>query len=239
MKPFLLAVVRPPGAIAHDERAAILRYGRLVSSQLEALDLLTPAMRLPELARYSGVIITGSPYSYLAPVKSDTHKATEQNLQNLCSFLLARDFPTLGLCFGFQMLALVAGAQLTRDYPEEMAAHTIQLTAAGISDPLTGKLPRTFRCYSAHDDAVTHPPESLTVLASNPAVPVHIGRIGAHIYGTQHHPEIGRTGIALRVSHYAGTYFPADSRESVLAACQRATVEHGIITHFVSSYGVS
>lgn len=231
-----MLVARPPGKIAVDETAAILRYGNLEPSQLELLDLDQASLDLPDLSQYSGVIITGSPYNYLSSTKSDSQKRTEENVLSACEELLGRDFPTLGLCYGLQMLAVASGAHLTNRFAEPMGAHSISLNASGTRDPISSALPETFYSYAAHSEALEDIPPGMEVLASSPTTPIHIGKFGTNIYGTQHHPEIGRDGIALRISHYVGVYFSQEEYEDVLRSCLAVRVEHGLITKFANTY---
>lgn len=236
MLPFLVLVARPPGKIAVDENDAIIRYGQLEPNQLERLDLDQSLSSLPNLSKYSGVFITGSPYNYLTESKSDSQKRTEENVLAISEQVLAHDFPTLGLCYGLQMLGLARGGSLTRDYPEDMGPHTIELSHAGKADELTGKLPESFYSYAAHAEALASVPTGMQVLGSSAATPVHIGKFGENIYGTQHHPEIGRNGIGLRINHYVGVYFSEEEYPHLLQKCQAVRVEHGLITQFARKY---
>lgn len=236
MKPFLFAVARPPGAIAQDEHDAILRYGNLLPHELERYELDQSRPPLPDLARYSGIIISGSPYGYLEHTKSDAHKRTEENALRIAQLVLSEDFPTLGLCYGLQILAVAGGGTLTHAYPEDMNAHRIVVNDAGRTDPLTSHLPPTFMAYAAHSESIEIPPRSLVTLGRSTVVPIQLARIGQNIYGTQHHPEIGTRGIELRINHYVGVYFTPEEHASVLRSCLSTPVEHGMISAFTSTY---
>ena len=67
-QPFLLAVCRMPGAIADDELETIIDWGRLdPNSGIETISLVDEDAVDPaslDLSRYSGVIITGSPFGF-------------------------------------------------------------------------------------------------------------------------------------------------------------------------------
>ena len=78
----------------------------------------------------------------------------------------------------------------------------------------------------------------MTILGSSKACPVHLARFKTNIYGTQHHPEIDREGIAIRVAHYVGVYFTEEEHPEVLRAVQSVHVDSSLITHFVRKYGV-
>ncbi len=238
-KPFLLLVARPDSPIKADEVGAICRYGGLQADDLTILDLQHPIEHMLDFSAYSGVIITGSPYNYLTPLKDKcaTQLQIEANIFPLCEEIIARDVPTLGLCYGLQMLAVAAGGTLTRKYAEDMSPTEIHLTEEGLSDPLTRNLPPVFVSYVAHAEAVDSIPECMTVLGYSSGSPVHLARLKTNIFGTQHHPEIDREGIALRVAQYVGVYFTVEEHPEVLRTVQSVEPDSSLITHFVRKYG--
>ncbi len=239
MKPILVAVARPHGLIARDEHRALLALGHLRENELVRRELSTPMVEIPDLRDYSGLIITGSPYGSLAREKSQEHRRIEAGALALARRALELDFPTLGLCYGLQILALAAGGSLTHEYAEDMGAYPITLTPKGMVDPLTSHLPHTFYSYVAHSESLLDAPKGCTVLASSPTCPIHLARFGKNIYGTQHHPEIDTAGIRLRIDHYVGVYLRPEERDPILAQCTSVHTEHGLISTFVECYGRS
>ncbi|PWF26444.1 glutamine amidotransferase-related protein [Ancrocorticia populi] len=240
MKPFLLLVARPDSPIKADEVNSLLRYGALDDEKLVVVDLLQPLTNTPDFTQYSGVFISGSPYNYLTPLaqKSPEQVRVESQLLPLAKTLVDQDIPTLGLCYGLQILALAAGGTLTREFSEDMQPVRVSLTEAGRKDPVTGQLPETFIEYVAHAESVGEQPENMEVLASSTGCPVQLARIKSNIYGTQHHPEIDREGIAIRVKQYVGVYFTEEEHPAVLESVQSVSTEQRLITYFVQHYGV-
>ena len=237
MKPFLLLVCRPPGVIADLEWGEIHELGGLERGELVACRLEAPGP-LPDLDDYAGVLITGSPYSLMADASAKTpvQIVLEQKLGTVCDEILERDIPTLGLCYGLQALTLRAGGSLTHEYPERISAPWITLTEAGLADPLLARAGQRFRAYSGHAEAVGRVPESMTVLARSELVPVQMARFGAHVYGTQFHPEITRRGSEVRIGIYGGTYFDPAEHDEVLAECQDAYTDDTILRTFIDRY---
>ncbi|MEZ7897576.1 MAG: gamma-glutamyl-gamma-aminobutyrate hydrolase family protein [Flaviflexus sp.] len=237
MKPVLFLVSRPGGVVADNELSELRAFGGLGERELVPFHMEQPAPR-SRLDDYSAVIISGSPYNILtAPeAKPPTQVRTEEVLADLCDEILARDFPTLGICFGMQMLAKRAGGTLTRDYPERISAPYIELTEEGRRDPLISGVPSIFQSYAGHGEAVGLVPDIGTVLASSALVPVQILRLGKNVYGTQFHPEISREGIQVRIEAYGGSYFAADQRNQVLDECLSAYTDHTIISRFIDQY---
>ncbi len=243
-KPFLLAVCRPPGLIAEDEVAVIKEWGNMSDTELHQVSLLNPSEPNPatelELTKYSGVIITGSPFGYAHPqeTKSAQHLLVEERVSALARRVVAEVFPTLGICFGLQTLARATGGMLVGGFAEDLQAPEIRLTDAGKADPLTGKLPAIFRSYTGHSDAVGQLPATATLLASGSFCHVQMVRWGKNVYGTQFHPEITTAGMHIRINSYGDTYYPAAQKSQVIARCNAADVKgaNQVITEFANRF---
>ena len=154
--PFLFIQCRPAGKIARDELQTIaevtgLRIGQELHSYLlpeqTDLDLVRD---LDFKNRYSAVIISGSPFRAQPPTGSDNplQRQLYNQLMPLMHYLLDQDFPTLGLCYGLQMLGQAAGATLTDRTGEDLQAVEVTLTAKGHKDPVTGQLDPVIRGYT-------------------------------------------------------------------------------------------
>lgn len=221
MKPFLFLVCRPGGTVADRELSDIRAFGRLRERDLDVVHLDKPGPR-PVLDDYSGVMISGSPCNIMtAPeAKPPTQVMTEEALTYICDEILERDFPTLGLCFGMQMLSQRAGGTLTRDFPEIISAPYISLTDEGKADPLLRGISDPFRAYTGHNEAVGVAPANATVIAYSDLAPIQMIRFGKNMYGTQFHPEVGLESIQIRIEFYRGAYFPLTStNRSSRSAC--------------------
>mgnify|MGYP002224860447 CR=1 FL=1 len=93
-------------------------------------------------------------------------------------YLLDNDFPTLGLCYGLQMLALASGTALTGLTAEDLQAVEVTLTEEGRQDSVTGKLPPVIRAYTGHADSLAGVPSGATLLASGEHCKCQIVRFG-------------------------------------------------------------
>ncbi len=243
-QPFLLAVCRMPGAIADDELETIIDWGRLdPNSGIEAISLVDEDAVDPaslDLSRYSGVIITGSPFGFGQDEnrKSREHQVMERRILALSKRLVEEDVPTLGICFGLQAIVKALGGELVEGYGEDLQAPRMTLTPEAAADPLTADMPQVFYGYTGHAEAVGDVPGGGVVLATGDYCRVQMVRWGENVYGTQFHPEITREGMRIRINTYGDTYYPADERAAVIARCDAAEVDESnrLITKFVARY---
>src|SRR3546814_14572444 len=84
-------------------------------------------------------------------------------------------------------------------------------------------MPRTFEAFVGHKEAISSLPATATLLASSPACPVQMFRVGCNVYATQFHPELDVDGITTRIHAYASYgYFAADELAPTPAAVRPA-----------------
>ena len=190
-QPFLLAVCRMPGAIADDELETIIDWGRLdPNSGIETISLVDEDAVDPaslDLSRYSGVIITGSPFGFGQDEnrKSREHQVMERRILALGKRLVEEDVPTLGICFGLQAIVKALGGELVEGHGEDLQAPRMTLTPEAAADPLTADMPQVFYGYTGHAEAVGDVPGGGAILATGDYCHVQMARWGKNVYGTQ------------------------------------------------------
>lgn len=241
MLPFLLLASRAEDAAAEDEYAAYLRYGGLEERELHRIRLEAVPLPALDLSSYSGVIVGGSPFTSSDPPeqKSAVQHRVERELSALLDRLVALDFPFLGACYGVGTLGRHQGAVIDRTYGEPLGSVEVELTDAGLRDPVLQGMPRTFTALTGHKEACSALPPHAVLLARAATCPVHMFRIKANLYATQFHPELDAEGLATRIDIYrhAG-YFPPDSAEELMAAARQLTVTEPmtVLKNFVARY---
>jgi GMP synthase (glutamine-hydrolysing) len=241
MKPFLLLASRAEDAAAEDEYAAYLRYGGLEPSGLRRVRLEAAPLPEIDLSGYSGIIVGGSPFTSSDPPeqKSPTQHRVERELAGLLDELVARDFPFLGACYGVGTLGTHQGAVIDRAHGEPLGAAEIELTDAGLEDPVLGGMPRRFTAFTGHKEACSVLPPQAVLLARSAACPVQMFRIRQNLYATQFHPELDADGLCTRIDIYrhAG-YFPPESAEDLMDNARQFTVTEpmNILKNFVARY---
>lgn len=98
--------------------------------------------------------------------------------------------PFLGVCYGHQLLARAAGAEVNLD-PQglELGNSTISLTDAGRRSGLFARCHEPIRVLQSHRDAVLRLPAGAVLLASNEHTPIQAFSIEDRMFGVQFHPE--------------------------------------------------
>lgn len=241
MKPFVLLATRAEDQPADEEYALFLRFSGLRPEELVRVRLEAERMPHLDLDALSGVFVGGGPFNASDPIerKSAVQRRVEAEFQALLDEIVERDFPFLGACYGVGTLGVHQGAAIDGTYAEPISVVPVTLTDAGASDPLLADLPATFEAFVGHKEAVRVLPPSATLLASSPACPVQMFRVGSNVYATQFHPELDVEGITTRIHAYADHgYFAPDELEATLAAVHRAPVSHParMLRSFVERY---
>jgi GMP synthase (glutamine-hydrolysing) len=98
--------------------------------------------------------------------------------------------PTLGICYGMQLMAQDLGGRVERTGVSEFGKTGV--TAEG--GALFANLPPEQTAWMSHRDSVTAPPEGASVVASSPAAPIAAFEDPDRgLYGVQFHPEVVHT----------------------------------------------
>lgn len=145
----------------------------------------------PDLCDFAGLLITGSPASLTQP------EPWMENAIETIRHAAEIGKPTLGICFGHQLIGAAFGAPTTPCPGDgEHGSLRVTLTARGAQDPLFANMPTSFDTHLVHHDHVA--PEAvaygnrLTVLASSERCAVQALAAGDHIRSVQFHPEFSQ-----------------------------------------------
>ncbi|MFZ2502546.1 MAG: glutamine amidotransferase [Nocardioides sp.] len=227
MRPFLFLGTRAEDAPARSEYDAVLRYSGLSTDRLHRVRLEAGPLGEVELSDWAGIILGGGPFNVSDPtdLKSPVQLRVEAELGALAQRVVAADSWFLGACYGVGTLGVLRGGVVDRTYGEPVGTKRIELTEAGMRDPLFGVLPPAFDSFLGHKEAVTRLPEGAVLLASSQTCPVQGFRLGRRVYATQFHPELDTEGLCTRVDayrHYG--YFAPEQAEELKEMARRAHV---------------
>jgi GMP synthase (glutamine-hydrolysing) len=103
---------------------------------------------------------------------------------------LENGVPLLGVCLGSQLIARAAGATVRPADAAEVGWCSVDLTDAGVADPLLGVLPRRVDAFQWHYYTFDLPTGAVE-LASSPAARQAF-RLGDRAWGIQFHAEVER-----------------------------------------------
>jgi GMP synthase (glutamine-hydrolysing) len=216
-------------ALIHHEVAGAGVLAEVVADRGHELEFWTPSEdTLPRaLTDYGAVIAFGggmqADQEHIHPWLLTALEALE-----IC---LREQIPTLGVCLGGQMLARAAGGRVGPAPRPVCGWEPVQLTEAGLADPLFDGLPRSFEVYQWHSYEFGLPPGAVPLASSDASLQCF--RVGACAWGVQWHPEV--TGASIL--HWAQEYRPApggvpvpvdmDALEAQVAERIEATNEDG------------
>jgi GMP synthase (glutamine-hydrolysing) len=108
--------------------------------------------------------------------------------KRLLAELLDREVPTLAVCLGAQLLAEAAGAPARRAREPEIGWHAVDLTDAGLADPLLAGMAPGFEAFQWHSYEFPLPPGATALARSE--VCLQAFRTGPCAWGIQFHAEV-------------------------------------------------
>lgn len=220
------------------ELECIERSGGLRPEQLCPYSILENPLEPGMEKDYQAVIIGGTgDFS----VVSD-RPAFYEGLLRFAKHLCDTSFPTLGLCYGHQILAQAMGGVVeAQDHDHsETGTYLMTLTPEGRKDPLLSELPDTFYAQQGHHDSVMSMPDSFIRLAySDRCVWQGMHLKNSPVYSFQFHPELIRADLVKRMTAYAHVYASEPgSLERVLAGIHE-TDNQSVIRHFIDDIVVA
>ena len=130
--------------------------------------------------RPAGLILSGGP----ASVYADDALRMDPDILDL-------DIPVLGICYGHQLIASLAGGEVSNTGNAEYGKSSLEVTADSF---LLQELPKEQQVWMSHRDEVTTPPPGFEAVARTPGAGVAVMEDrDRRIYGVQFHPEVGHT----------------------------------------------
>ncbi|MBR5741129.1 MAG: glutamine-hydrolyzing GMP synthase, partial [Firmicutes bacterium] len=153
--------------------AEIRAYNRITCEEIRA-------------AGYKGIVFTGGPNSVNDP--ASPHFSPE---------ILSLGIPVLGICYGEQLLAYLAGGAVGP------AGHTSEYGKTDFTaeeSPLFADVPKESVVWMSHTDSVKKVPEGFRVVGTTAHCPAAaIADDGRRLYGVQFHPEVTHTAYGQQI----------------------------------------
>lgn len=202
---------------------------RLLGRHAPHLDLVrvdaVGGAALPDLDGVDGLLVTGSRHDAI-----DTAPWI-LGLGDLVREAHARGTPTVGICFGHQLIAHALGGRVERAAVGwGVGIHDAELTEAGRRH-LGG--PARFALVHSHQDQVLDLPAEGEVLASTTHAPIAALRVGS-LLGFQGHPEF-RPAYAARLLDSRADRIPSEVRTRAHASFDQPT-QHVEVTRWIARH---
>ena len=191
------------------------------------------------LAGFDGIILAGSAELYFDGGHDEAHEGRvvtsklAKDSKHFARYLIEHDFPTLGICFGHQLLGAAVGADIRHSPTKGKTGTTrLRVVAEGETDPLLRGMPQEFPAQYMHKDVISELPHGAVVLAQNAEKCPHaILRFAPHVYSVQFHPERSREDF-IASSKRLVAYMP--NNKSAEELFQDAKESERVLLNFVS-----
>jgi GMP synthase (glutamine-hydrolysing) len=133
-----------------------------------------------------GIILSGGPNSVYG-----------EGAPRVDSGLFGLNVPTLGICYGMQLMALEMGGKVGAVQIREYGRSDLSIKEHGV---LFAGTPDEQRAWTSHGDAVFAVPEGFTVTAETPDVPIiAFEEPKEGFFGVQFHPEVRHTEYGMEI----------------------------------------
>ncbi|HUF96286.1 MAG TPA: glutamine-hydrolyzing GMP synthase [Acidimicrobiia bacterium] len=148
-----------------------------VHSEIVSSDITADEIRA---RRPAGLILSGGPASVYA-----------DDALRMDSAILDLGIPVLGICYGHQLMASIAGGEVANTGNAEFGKAQLHVVADSL---LLSDLPKEQQVWMSHRDEVTKPPPGFEAVASSPGAQVAVMEDRERrMYGVQFHPEVVHT----------------------------------------------
>ena len=182
-----------------DEKILVLDFGgqynqliarrvreQQVYAEIKPFNKITPA-EIRQIG-YKGIIFTGGPNSVYDPASPHF----DPQVLNL-------GIPVLGICYGDQLMAYMAGGTVSS---AESSSEYGKTTLYSTDCALFRDVPHTSFCWMSHTDFISQVPQGFCTIAHTDKC--HCAAMcdeSRRLYGVQFHPEVSHTAYGFQMLH--------------------------------------
>lgn len=132
-----------------------------------------------------------------------------KELAPLFEYIFEQDVPTLGICYGHQLLGAFAGANVLYDEAQKKTkSHEVRFVVDKQEHFLFANLPESFSANYGHKDCLDRVPEgAVLIMNGGDQCKVSVLKYKNNIYTTQFHPELNFEDMIIRAKDSIG-YLP-------------------------------
>jgi GMP synthase (glutamine-hydrolysing) len=161
------------------------QYTQLIARAIRELQVYCEIQPCTKPVNYTddlrGIILSGSPFS-----------VNDANAPKPDVAAMAQHLPVLGVCYGAQLIAHLAGVSVRPSAHREFGrAHLKSVSHS----PLLATIADGSQVWMSHSDSIQSLPEGFELIARTESIPVAAFKAGASfapqpVYGIQFHPEV-------------------------------------------------
>lgn len=232
----LLLQFRPDQTIADHEFGLILKYSGRPASEFARVDTTREPIHAALLDGADALLLGGSG-DYL--ISRGDIPEIRAALKPFLAEARARRVPTLGICFGGQLMTEAFGGRVEKDEARaEVGTFAVAKTGAGVTDPLFAYLPAVFDAQLGHNDHFVEIPPGATLLASSERSPNQAWAFsGEPVYALTFHPELDVEGTLYRVDYYSDEYHVTpESRAAMASALRNSPEANEMLARFLNTF---
>jgi GMP synthase (glutamine-hydrolysing) len=215
----LLVQVRGDEAAEAQEQLCFLETAGLEAEEMDCINVV----REPDISwskvEAADVLFLGGAGAHSATREFDF----TQPLGDVVLRWIDEGRPLFGSCWGHHFLVRMLGGEVVTDHATgEVGTFDIELTEAGLVDPLFAHFPRGFAAQLGHHDRVERLPTGCEELAFSNRCRYQVLRLDDRpVYGTQFHSEMNGSHLQARLMMYRDTYLEERTGKDELSATVR------------------
>lgn len=232
----LLLQFRPDPIMAEHELELVVRFSNRPATDFSVVDATRNELSVDLLGGADALILGGSG-DYLIS-RGDIPEILVA-IKPVLEEARRRQIPTLGICFGAQILTHAFGGRVEKDEARaEVGTFLVSKTEEGSDDDLFRDLPASFDAQLGHKDHLTVLPDGAVHLASSERSVHQAWKFpDAPMYALTFHPELDQEGVLYRVDYYAKEYkFTPETVATMRAALRPSPEASMLIERFLRKF---
>ncbi len=154
--------------------------------------------KLPDLAAFDWLLVMGGPMN----VHDEREHAWLADEKKFIRAAVDAQKTVIGICLGAQLLAVVLGAEVTKNAHKEIGWYPVQWTAEARASRLLGFLPDHSDVFHWHGDTFSTPPGAIKIAFSEGCGNQGF-LMGESVLGLQFHLEVTHASAKDLVKHGA------------------------------------
>lgn len=186
----------------HEQRCFQDQFSKL-GVEFEFINAIEEDLSTDVIEDTHGLILGGSTEFSLSKLDWGDHTWIDTSF-NILNELTNRELPTLGICFGYHLIALHQGGKITNeDKYHQSGSFQLSLSQHKHKCDIFSNLPEEFYAQLGHVDTPVDLPENGLSLASSNEVPHQAFKVEDRpVWGVLFHPELNKQRAKERLAMF-------------------------------------